>query len=944
MSTWQPQQQGLRELVVLLRDAANPYNKEQSLINIRLQSFHTFPDYNAYLVYILVQMKEEAMDTRMIAGLQLKNSIKDHFNTIPLNVLEYVKQSCIQLLFQPDLSPINKTVSAVIAAIIGRGQVHNWPQVLMILIEKLTDTQTPLVLEISLDTLVMICEDVAPELDSEIEGIRPLGLMIPHLLSLYSNTDPRLRSQAINATSQFVLLKSVSFTEHLQHILTAVYHPLVMGDPTTRQELGRMMTLLLEAYPDAMEPYLLVAIEYMLNAMEDGMTVTATDFWITYAHQTKYKPQLEPYLPRLVVQLLNNMVYSSSDLIDLKQVAKHKEEGEIRPRYFSTTQHQSDHPTAASKKKKTTTEDELSDLEEESESEESDSDEDDNTSSCSSSSSSSSSASSIQHGVEGEDYEDGEDAEFYARDSPRQCSASALEMLSVTFGDTMATILLDRLVHHTLVHDTWLVRESGILAFGAAAEGGVHVMYDHLPQLLPYVLKSMSNPQPLVRSISCWAVSRFSNWLVREHNKATSFFFEPVLFGLLNRLLDSDSRVQESACTAFIVLTETAAKTTIPYIHPILTHTNRAFSIYGRKNRLLLYDAVGTLAAAVKSHLNQPPFICLLMPPLISKWNQLSDKDTDLFPLLECLSTITAALGKGFIQYVDPVLSRCVKLVLSTLQEQMLADQHPEEMMPPNVDFLIAALDLLSGIVQGLGSAIEPLIAQTNPPLLALLCKCIHDPVSEVLQSTFALLGDIAMASFNLLEPYMHTIFSEMIGILHNRHYMIPISVYNNVLWALGEMVLRWDARQVQRYIPSLMEVLLPLLVHGHVPASIHENAMIALGRLGLASPVHVAPYLSQFIKPWLEKSLSVREGDEKETAFRGLCAVINLNAQDAHSELGLLLVAMATWRNPAPPLAMEIQHVVKGFHGVLTQDQWEQAYDQLDPEAQNQILKILAR
>lgn len=128
-------------------------------------------------------------------------------------------------------------------------------------------------------------------------------------------------------------------------------------------------------------------------------------------------------------------------------------------------------------------------------------------------------------------------------------------------------------------------------------------------------------------------MSRFSNWLVGEH-KATGFF-EPVLFGLLNRLLDSDRRVQESACTAFIVLSEIASDRLIPYIQAILNHTNRAFSIYQRKNRLLLYDAVGTLAEAVKSHLNQPAFICLLMPPLISKWNQLSDKDTDLFPLLE---------------------------------------------------------------------------------------------------------------------------------------------------------------------------------------------------------------------------------------------------------------------------------------------------------------------
>lgn len=46
MFAWQPQQQGLRELVVLLREAADPNNKEQALINnvtfcILLQMFRS---------------------------------------------------------------------------------------------------------------------------------------------------------------------------------------------------------------------------------------------------------------------------------------------------------------------------------------------------------------------------------------------------------------------------------------------------------------------------------------------------------------------------------------------------------------------------------------------------------------------------------------------------------------------------------------------------------------------------------------------------------------------------------------------------------------------------------------------------------------------------------------------------------------------------------------
>lgn len=124
----------------------------------------------------------------------------------------------------------------------------------------------------------------------------------------------------------------------------------------------------------------------------------------------------------------------------------------------------------------------------------------------------------------------------------------------------------------------------------------------------------------------------------------------------------------------------------------------------------------------------------------------------------------------------------------------------------------------------------------------------------------------------------------EMIQILCNRDYIISISVYNNVIWALGEIVIRWESKQeVEAYVPSLIQVILPLLTHPNVPASIHENAMIALGRLGLVCPTLLTVHLERFIKPWLETSLSVREGEEKETAFRGLCAIIKLNAQGAH-------------------------------------------------------------
>ena len=40
----------------------------------------------------------------------------------------------------------------------------------------------------------------------------------------------------------------------------------------------------------------------------------------------------------------------------------------------------------------------------------------------------------------------------------------------------------------------------------------------------------------------------------------------------------------------------------------------------------------------------QAKYLDILMPPLITKWQQLPNSDKDLFPLLECFTSITQVL------------------------------------------------------------------------------------------------------------------------------------------------------------------------------------------------------------------------------------------------------------------------------------------------------------
>ena len=148
----------------------------------------------------------------------------------------------------------------------------------------------------------------------------------------------------------------------------------------------------------------------------------------------------------------------------------------------------------------------------------------------------------------------------------------------------------------------------------------------------------------------------------------------------------------------------------------------------------------------------------MLMPPLIQKWNQLKDEDKDLFPLLECLSSVATALRSGFLPYAEPVFQRCVSLVEQTLAQSVVgahlrnlnldlpsctiilkftcflqaSQTHPEQFEPPDKDFMIVALDLLSGLAEGLEGQIEQFVIRSNTMTLLYQCMQVSSPLSNL--------------------------------------------------------------------------------------------------------------------------------------------------------------------------------------------------------------------
>ena len=64
---------------------------------------------------------------------------------------------------------------------------------------------------------------------------------------------------------------------------------------------------------------------------------------------------------------------------------------------------------------------------------------------------------------------------------------------------------------------------------------------------------------------------------------------------------------------------------------------------------------------------------------------------------------------------------------------------------------MIVSLDLLSGLAEGLNGHIGDLVQNSN--IMRLLYQAMQDPMAEVRQSSFALLGDLTKACFQHVAP-----------------------------------------------------------------------------------------------------------------------------------------------------------------------------------------------
>ncbi|KAH0829133.1 armadillo-type protein [Lanmaoa asiatica] len=886
MASWSPQPAGLQEILQTIRDSTDTQNKVQRTITHKLNSFTRVPDYIAYLAHILAALPQEEDQIRTIAGYLLKNNAYLILKASS-DVAEYAKVAVLSAFSDPS-ALVRTAAGQDIVAFLGVLEPKNWPDCLEQLVSMLDDPSRQ---EAAFSVFEKACEDFPRKLDIEINGTRPLDFMIPKFLMLSEHPSPKMRSHAVACLSYFVPINSQSLFAHIDTFIACLFKRASDEDPSVRRHVCQALVLLLAARPEKLMPEMANVAEYMLYSTKDkneSVALEACEFWLTFAEDPDLAPYLHPLLGRVAPVLLDCMIYGEDDLLwlegDTEDTTVPDKETDIKPRHYGGKSHGLEREGAEiaedTAKRGVYGQETIDD------------DEDD-------------------YDLDDDDFADEMSTEW----NLRKCAAAALDVLAVRFGADLMNVLLAPL-KDKLWSTEWLQRESAILALGAMAEGCIDFIEEHLKVLIPYLLNTLNDPKPLVRSITCWTLGRYASWCtqpISEEHK--SRYFIPTMEGLLRMVLDDNKRVQEAGCSAFATLEEDAGAELSPYLEPVLRNLVFAFQKYQHKNMLILYDAIGTLADAVGRALSNPQYVEILMPPLTGRWNKLQDDDDDLIPLLECLSSVTIAMGPGFTPYAPLVFQRCVTIVHQALLQYQAYQQNPD-LDEPDKSFLVVSLDLLSGLAQGLGVALEPVISHTQPNLLTLLTVCLKHPQAPVRQSAYALVGDLAMGCFTLLRPHLPAIMAELIQQLDPEPKVEFVSACNNAAWSVGEVALRYgrDDPEFQQWVNPLIARLIPILLHPKAPRSLHENAAVSIGRIGLMHPVLVAPHLPEFAQAWCQALYEIRDNEEKDSAFRGLCTLVQTNPAGIAKSLLWFSNAIVRWNNPSPELNAMFQQLLTGF------------------------------
>lgn len=859
---WQPQEQELSSLAGIFKATLSPDAKTRAAAQEHLSHARNQAEYENYLCHLLVHENGASTDVRAAAGINLKNSVLKQKDA----PREYVKAHVMGGLMLAEAMVRNITGNVVTSLFSAQGMA-GWPEALPQLLQMTQGGDNGLAcVEAAVASLAKICEDSGSALDQEYHGERPLDHIAARLLEIVetpaTTASPSLKAAVVHCLNQLVPLQSQLVLVFLDRYLQALFTLAGDDNVAVRKNVCTAFLRVLETRPDKLTPHMDGVVAYCVHLMRDAhedVAMEACEFLLALLERVDaaFVPLFRAQLHAVLPVLLEKMVYSEDqvvliELLDERDNARDADRDEdIRPNMAKAKGSHSVGKRGASRGPKVADPNASDEDEQDDEYSDSDSDSDD----------------------------EADELELW---NLRRCAAATLDAVSLNHPKEVVEITLP-LLETRIVSGEWPVREAAILALGAISKSCIELASDKLPSLVPFLVDRMKDPETRVRQISCWTLSRYAAWICAEAHDGGHYasYFQHTFEAVVLLTLDAKKLVQQAACSALSLFVEAADVILIQYyVGPLLEHFAKCFASYRRKSMLILYDCVSTFVEKIGPEIFglSPEYAKTLMPPLLQNWQLLDDQDSDLWPLLECMSVVAIAMGDSFAPYAPAVYERALQIVVNTTHLNRQAHTDPL-IEAPEKDFIVASLDLIDGLVQGFKENYVQLMNQQGMNVVDLIFDCFEDHDEDVRQLAYALLGDLAIFACDAtIGPFIEKVVVCIGNEINNYSYR-TFPVTNNAIWAFGEIAIRANPESFKQYIPNIINLLIPLLNSANTHQSVLENAAICLGRLGVpGGPEFVAPRLPEFIYSWCSQMMYVMENEEKESAFIGMIESLKAN------------------------------------------------------------------
>nr|CCC50854.1 conserved hypothetical protein [Trypanosoma vivax Y486] len=548
-----------------------------------------------------------------------------------------------------------------------------------------------------------------------------------------------------------------------------------------------------------------------------------------------------------------------------------------------------------------------------------------------------------------DDDDDDGDEEEVVEWNLRRVSALTLDSIAEYFGERIIPTVLNCIEGMMQPGKPWKELEAAILALGAIMDGCFSFMTPYLDGVSARLLQLLNDQSAhfLVWSISLWTMTQIGQYVVSLPDKLRDF-----LACVLRKMQSPSKLVQEGATAALqgivLICNEGQLNNDTPAVISCIVQCLRGYQL---KNRVLLFETLESVCNVLEEPLRSSPDVLeALMVPLGEIWANTPDESPLIFSLFRCMSSVCRVMGPSMQPTLaKEIFHRAYRILVSHVQARAQAKQLNED--PPEYEFPVTASDLLSGLFDALGSGLELLLQECNPPFITTVLHTLHDEDTEVRRCGFSLLGDMSKNMPTSVQRFLPDVVKAALENLASFNENTS-GVVSNVAWSFCNLLENQmdinslpllDASNGLPQLFGAMARILNTSSHSADMRNMVENVCICLGLMMYTNSNIEAlsgSSVGMFAETFCIYMRNVKDAPHKELAVSGFILSVRQQLQLVLNFLHLFfdLALSVASSNPEVRQAMvELLIAAKNYNPTL----WNQLLEQYSRQARTRLYHV---